>query len=114
MQVQFTTLSLTLFKDHDVMGLGNTDKKGDRGTFSEDVLRLKICGPDQEHLSVVDVPGIFRKTTEGVTTETDKKMVEAMVQRYMNNPRSIMLTVIPDRKSTRLNSSHTVISYAVF
>ncbi len=94
-QVQFMALSLTFFKVHDVMGLGNTDKKGDRGTFSEDVLRLEICGPDQEHLSVVDVPGIFRKTTEGVTTETDKKMVEAMVQRYMNNPRSIMLTVIP-------------------
>ena len=77
------------------MGLGGTDKKGDRGTFSEDVLRLEICGPDQEHFSVVDVPGIFRKTTEGVTTEADKKLVEAMVQRYMDNPRSIMLTVIP-------------------
>jgi hypothetical protein len=77
------------------MGLGDKDKKGDRGTFSEDVLRLEICGPEQEHFSVVDVPGIFRKTTEGITTEADKKMVEEMVRRYMNNPRSIMLTVIP-------------------
>src|SRR5215469_2086648 len=77
------------------MGLGNKDKKGDRGTFSEDVLRLEICGPEQEHFSVVDVPGIFKKTTEGVTTEADKKMVEAMVRGYMDNPRSIMLAVIP-------------------
>jgi hypothetical protein len=77
------------------MGLGDKDRKGDRGTFSEDVLRLEICGPDQEHFSVVDVPGIFRKTTEGITTNTDKEMVKAMVRRYMDNPRSIMLTVIP-------------------
>lgn len=77
------------------MGLGDQDTKGDRGTFSEDVLRLEICGPDQEHFSIVDVPGIFRKLTPGVTTEADKKMVEAMVRRYMDNPRSIMLTVIP-------------------
>lgn len=77
------------------MGLGDKDSKGDRGTFSEDVLRLEICGPEQEHFSVVDVPGIFRKTTEGMTTKADKEMVKAMVRRYMDNPRSIMLTVIP-------------------
>jgi hypothetical protein len=78
------------------MGLGGgEDKKGDRGTFSEDVLKLEICGPDQEHFSVIDVPGIFRKTTEGVTTTADKEMVKSMVRRYMDNPRSIMLTVVP-------------------
>jgi hypothetical protein len=64
-------------------------------TFSDDVLRIEISGPDQEHFSVVDVPGIFRKTTAGVTTKTDKQTVEAMVRRYMDNPRSIILAVIP-------------------
>lgn len=77
------------------MGLGDRDSKGLRGSFSEDVLRLEICGPDEEHYSVVDVPGIFRKTTEGMTTKADQAMVTSMVRRYMNNPRSIMLTVIP-------------------
>lgn len=56
---------------------------------------LEICGPNQEHFSIVDVPGIFRKTTEGVTTNEDQAMVTAMVRRYMENPRSIMLAVIP-------------------
>jgi hypothetical protein len=54
-----------------------------------------MYGPDQEHFSVVDVPGIFRKTTEGITTRADKETVEAMVRRYMENPRSIILAVIP-------------------
>ena len=77
------------------MGLGDQKLAGSNGTFSEDVLKLEISGPTQEHLSVVDVPGIFRKTTEGVTTTADKNMVQAMVRNYMENPRSVMLTVIP-------------------
>ena len=69
---------------------------GDSGaTFSEDVLKLEVSGPNQEHFSVVDVPGIFRKTTEGVTTKQDREMVRAMVHGYMENPRSIMLAVVP-------------------
>jgi hypothetical protein len=77
------------------MGLGEKDHKGSHGTFSEDVLCLEICGPKEQHFSVIDVPGIFRKTTEGVTTKEDQRVVLAMVRRYMENPRSIMLTVIP-------------------
>jgi hypothetical protein len=80
---------------HAVMGLGEKDHKGTHGTFSEDVLCLEICGPKEQHFSVIDVPGIFRKTTEGVTTKEDQRVVLAMVRRYMENPRSIMLTVIP-------------------
>jgi hypothetical protein len=64
-------------------------------TFSDDVLSIEKSGPEQEHFSVVDVPGIFRKTTAGVTTKADQVKVEAMVRRYMENPRSIILAVIP-------------------
>jgi hypothetical protein len=77
------------------MGIGQKDYKGNHGTFSEDVLSLEICEPHGQHFSVIDVPGIFRKTTEGVTTKEDQKTVLAMVRRYMENPRSIMLTVVP-------------------
>ncbi len=77
------------------MGLGEQQNAGGKATFSEDVLKLEVSGPEQEHFSVVDVPGIFRKTTEGVTTKADRQMVEAMVRGYMENPRSVMLTVIP-------------------
>lgn len=78
------------------MGLsGNGDDGGKRPTFSNDVLRLEISGPDQEHLSVIDVPGIFKSTTEGVTTKADIQLVRNMVKSYMENPRSVMLAVVP-------------------
>lgn len=64
-------------------------------TFSNDVLCLEISGPDQQHLSVIDVPGIFKSTTEGLTTKTDIQLVRNMVKGYMDNPRSIMLAVVP-------------------
>jgi len=72
--------------------MGITDVR--TGTFSDDILKLELSGPQHEHLSVVDVPGIFKRTTEGVTTKKDIAMVRAMVMEKMSNPRSIMLTVI--------------------
>ena len=63
--------------------------------FSNDVLRIEISGKDEEHLSVIDVPGIFKNTTAGLTTKADIALVRNMVQGYMENPRSVMLTVIP-------------------
>lgn len=76
------------------MGVGLPSQPGKR-TFSDDVLKIEICGPDQQHLSVVDVPGIFRRITEGVTTQGDKAMVRNMIVSYMQNPRSVILAVIP-------------------
>lgn len=67
----------------------------DKRTFSRDVLRMEISGPEQEHLSVIDVPGIFKNTTLGLTTKNDITLVRDIVMGYMENPRSIMLTVIP-------------------
>lgn len=64
-------------------------------TFSDDVLRLEITGPDEEHLSIIDVPRIFNNTTEGVTSNDDIQTVRDIVLGYMKNPRSVMLTVIP-------------------
>lgn len=44
---------------------------------------------------MIDVPGIFRDPTPGLTTKDDIKLVRDMVLRYMENPRSVMLTVVP-------------------
>jgi len=77
------------------MGLSGDDDTERRPTFSNDVLRLEISGPDQQHLSVIDVPGIFKSTTEGLTTKADIQLVRNMVKGYMDNPRSIMLAVVP-------------------
>lgn len=75
------------------MGLDSSDPNSK--TFSDDVLKIEVCGPDQEHLSVIDVPGIFKKTTEGLTTKSDIGMVRNMVSIYMKNPRAVILAVIP-------------------
>lgn len=77
------------------MGLANEQSDSRRSTFSRDILKIEVCGPEEEHFSVVDVPGIFRVRTEGVTTDADKEMVLSMVKHYMENPRSIILAVIP-------------------
>ena len=71
------------------------DESGSKSTFSNDILRLEIAGPKEDHLSVIDIPGIFKRTTPGVTTKSDMEMVERMVHGYMKNPRSVILTVVP-------------------
>jgi hypothetical protein len=76
------------------MDLSESDNDG-KPTFSDSVLRLEICGPQENHLSVIDVPGIFKNTTPGRTTKTDILLVRNMVLRYMQNRRSVMLTVVP-------------------
>lgn len=48
---------------HEVMGLSKGKGDCKKPTFSNDVLRLEICSPEQDHLSVIDVPGIFKSTT---------------------------------------------------
>ncbi|CBF89292.1 hypothetical protein AN0534.2 [Aspergillus nidulans FGSC A4] len=35
------------------------------GAFSRDILKIEISGPEQNHLTVIDVPGIFRVPTDG-------------------------------------------------
>nr|POE56451.1 interferon-induced gtp-binding protein mx [Quercus suber] len=80
----------------DAIGIKSPDETAnDKPTFSGDVLQLEISGPKEEHLSVIDVPGIFRDPTPGLTTKDDIKLVRDMVLRYMENPRSVMLAVVP-------------------
>lgn len=76
------------------MGL-SPDEFGVKSTFSKDVLRFEFSGPQEDHLSVIDVPGIFARTTAGVTTKADMELVHDMVHDYMDNSRSVMLTVVP-------------------
>ena len=73
--------------------IGTPDDAAD--TFSDDVLKIEICGPKQQHLSVIDVPGIFHYPDGVVTTDSDMEVVRKMVNNYMKSPRSIILAVIP-------------------
>ena len=70
------------------MGLDGTTK-----VFSKDVLRVELCGPQQPHLTLVDLPGIFYA---GDRSQSDKDaiLVQSLVRSYMEKSRSIILAVV--------------------
>ncbi|PYI16653.1 P-loop containing nucleoside triphosphate hydrolase protein [Aspergillus violaceofuscus CBS 115571] len=88
------SFSVLMAEVHALMGVSRSKDDG-FPMFSKHILRVEISGPNEDHLSVIDVPGIFRNATPGITTKEDKKLVRDMVQAYMRNPRSIMLIVVP-------------------
>lgn len=61
--------------------------------FYDDILRIELTGPDQPHLTMVDLPGLFRVGNRE-QSGADGKAVQEMVQRYMASPRSIILAVV--------------------
>lgn len=64
-------------------------------TFSNDILKIELSGPSRQHLSIIDVPGIFITPTHGITTKEDMLLVRNMVKTYIQNSRTIILAVIP-------------------
>jgi GTP-binding protein EngB required for normal cell division len=63
------------------------------GEFYEDILRIELTGPEQPHLTMVDLPGLFRRGNKE-QSDADVEIVRGMVERYMARPRSIILTVV--------------------
>lgn len=70
-----------------VMGLSEQNR------FSEDLLRLEVCGPDQDHLTLVDLPGLFQNT-EINQSPRDRDLVRKLVTRYIAKPRTIVLAIL--------------------
>ncbi|KAL8725422.1 MAG: hypothetical protein Q9181_006421, partial [Wetmoreana brouardii] len=89
-------LRLKELKASDRIGISALEYSRAEGqsNFSDDIFRIELCGPGKSHLSVIDVPGIFRTTEKGKTTEEDKLLVKNMVRRYIKNPRTIVLAVV--------------------
>ncbi|KAI0126991.1 vacuolar sorting protein VPS1, dynamin [Xylariales sp. AK1849] len=86
-----------LVEASECMGLplpGRT-REVDMESFSHNILKIELSGPEYEHFSVVDLPGLFRKPTVGQTTKVDMALVRQMVGKYLSNPRSIILAVVP-------------------
>lgn len=54
------------------------DADDDLTTFSEDILKIEINGPEQPGLTVIDVPGIFRTATPNLTTDSDITLVTSV------------------------------------
>ena len=61
--------------------------------FYDDILRVELTGPGQPHLTMVDLPGLFRSGDKG-QSDVDVGTVRGMVERYIKRSRSIILTVV--------------------
>jgi GTP-binding protein EngB required for normal cell division len=73
----------------EAMGIG----EGSNKVFSSDILRLELSGPEQPHLTLVDLPGLFHAGSRS-QTDADGETVKSLVLSYMKNPRSIILAVV--------------------
>ncbi|KAM3438697.1 hypothetical protein NHJ13734_004038 [Beauveria thailandica] len=88
-------LSSILLEVNERMGVRTSQNPKGIKTFTEDVLKIEKCGPDEDYLTVIDVPGLFEDTKHNSTTETDKTMVQNMVRKYICDDQTIILAVIP-------------------
>ncbi|OAA80054.1 interferon-induced GTP-binding protein Mx2 [Akanthomyces lecanii RCEF 1005] len=77
------------------MGIRTIQNPTGTRTFSENVLKIEKCGPSEDYLTVIDVPGIFRATEKDITTSMDKSLVLSMVQNYIRDDQTIILAVLP-------------------
>ncbi|KAI1073392.1 P-loop containing nucleoside triphosphate hydrolase protein [Whalleya microplaca] len=65
-------------------------------SFSEDVLRVEISGPEVPHLTLVDLPGFYHSEDENQSA-AGRDIVDRLVERYMARKNSIMLAIISAR-----------------
>ncbi|QGA17120.1 hypothetical protein EYB26_004790 [Talaromyces marneffei] len=75
------------------MGLTGTS------TFSRDVLQLEVSGPKLPHLTLVDLPGLIHHPNKE-QTEEDVRIPKELVQKYMSQPRSIVLAIVTAKNDT--------------
>ncbi|KAF4271147.1 hypothetical protein KXV95_002403 [Aspergillus fumigatus] len=62
-------------------------------SFSNDLLRVEVSGPDRRHLTIVDLPGLIHSETKQQSA-ADVELVHDVVKSYMEEPRSIILAVV--------------------
>lgn len=80
-------LDLVIENAKEIMGLSETKR------FSTDILKVELSGPTQPHLTMVDLPGIFRAGNREQSVD-DAATVKRMVKGHMRRPRSIILAVV--------------------
>lgn len=61
--------------------------------FWYDRLRAEISGPDQPHLTLVDLPGLIRTKTDKQRDE-DVPAIESLAKSYLDKDRAIVLAVV--------------------
>ena len=82
------------------MGLPTTPSEARSAAhrFARDVLKIEIVGPDQPHLSVVDVPGLFHNPTEEQTAQ-DLQTIRDLIESYVQDRRTIIMAVLDSRNN---------------
>lgn len=70
------------------VGFGTSSRR-----FSNDVLRIELSGPKQQHLTLVDLPGLFQAGNAEQSAD-EAPIVRKLVLDYMTRPRSIILAVV--------------------
>lgn len=74
---------------------GFTDEMCVESGFCIDkTIRVRLVGPQYTNLTLVDLPGIVRTVTEGQSPDVIEQ-VGGLVDRYIKQPRTIILAVIP-------------------
>lgn len=66
---------------------------GNAKAFSNDILRVEVSGPNQPHLTLVDLPGLFQAGNKA-QSDMDAEVVKSLVLSYMKKDRSIILAVV--------------------
>jgi GTP-binding protein EngB required for normal cell division len=67
---------------------------GNKKSFlSKNILSVEVSGPNQPHLTVVDLPGIIHSAT-GNQTAADKEAITTLANSYMEKERTIILPVV--------------------
>lgn len=61
--------------------------------FAKDVLSIEIEGPARPQIILVDLPGLIKTETKGVT-KADVNLVVELTDHYISQPRTICLAVV--------------------
>ena len=70
-------------------------KDAEGKSFCNEMLRIEISGPNQSHLSLIDLPGLFYVLKRRQNKDRDApRRVRETVERYMKEERSIILAVV--------------------
>ncbi|OAQ95105.1 dynamin family protein [Purpureocillium lilacinum] len=91
-------LGFVIEEAKEAMGLN-----GGKKSFSNDILRVELSGPEQPHLTMVDLPGLFQ-AGNSTQSDEDAELVTRMVIRYMRRPRSIILAVVSAKSDFALQA----------
>lgn len=76
----------------DAPGLRDKTRLKEKSRFADTTLILEICSPEQENLTLIDLPGFINAAPPG-QCNGDLSLVEKIIEEYMMNERAIILAV---------------------